>query len=96
MQPDSSLISGFYDPCRDANNFEADVEFSGTPVQQYRNIPNAAECCRKCVAYKGCAFWTLVTSGVKADLCWLTTEASARVGRTGRVSGAFVARKRPS
>ena len=96
MKLGTGLISGYYDPCRDANNFEPDVKYSGKPVREYRNVPNAAQCCRKCVEYKGCVFWTLVTEGVNSDICWLMTEATRQQDRHGSISGAFVARKRPS
>jgi hypothetical protein len=79
---------GVFDRC----SVEENIDYSGndiTPLKK-RDAANASECCDLCVAFPGCAAWSLQpakTCNSKTNCCYLKTSTSGRRSYDGVISG---------
>lgn len=85
------LVSGYYDPCRDANNTEVGVDYHGNDVVKgITGVTSDVACCHKCLAATGCLYYTRATSGSTKDTCWLKSTSTGKENQAGRNSGTYV------
>ena len=81
-------VSGLYDPCQDKTNYEDNRDYFGSDLVKggFSNM-TPAKCCAKCIATKGCKYWTF---GKDDNKCWVKANPTGNKRQGNRLSGTFV------
>ena len=84
--------AGYYDPCQDTSNVEDKVDYQGSDLVKggFKGVKTPKGCCQKCVATKGCKYWTL---GKDRAVCWVKSGYEGWEEQDNRASGTFVVKK---